>query len=64
TAGVPLTPYFAYLEQLREDYPVITFNGYLDYEGNYSNWSGGEFPEYRMIQYNYLFDSNTVEWGY
>ncbi|MDE7253183.1 MAG: LTA synthase family protein [Acetatifactor sp.] len=64
TAGVPLTPYFAYLEQLRADYPVITFNGYRDYEGNYSNWSGGEFPEYRMLQYNYLFDDNSVEWGY
>ncbi len=64
TAGVPLTPYFAYLEQLRTDYPVITFNGYLDREGNYSNWAGGEFPEYRMLQYNYLFDDNTVEWGY
>lgn len=64
TAGVPLTPYFSYLEQLRADYPMISFNGYLDHEGNYSNWSGREFPEYRMLQYNYLFDDNTVEWGY
>lgn len=64
TAGVPMTPYFAYLEQLRADYPMISFNGYLDHEGNYSNWSGGEFPEYRMLQYNYLFDDDTVEWGY
>lgn len=64
TAGVPLTPYFSYLEQLQADYPVITINGYLDHEGNYSNWSGGEFQEYQMLQYNYLFDDNTVEWGY
>lgn len=63
TAGVPLTPYFSYLEQLRTDYPIITLNGYLDHEGNYGNWTGGEFPEYRMLQYNYLFD-DTVEWGY
>ena len=66
TAGIPLSPYFAYLEQLREQYPVITVNGYVDSEGNYYNWDGqgNEFPEYRMLQYNYLYDDDTVEWGY
>lgn len=66
TAGVQMSPYFAYLEQLREEYPIITINGYVDDRGNYANWSGelNEFPEYRMLQYNYLFADDTVEWGY
>lgn len=66
TAGIPLSPYFAYLENLREDYPIITVNGYVDSEGNYNSWSGAgnEFPEYRMLQYNYLFDKNIVDWGF
>lgn len=66
TAGIPLSPYFAFLEQQREEYPIITLNGYVDSEGNYANWGGegDEFPEYRMLQYNYLFDNDSVEWGY
>ena len=65
-AGLPLSPYFAYLEQLRQEYPIITTNGFVDKEGNYGGWSGenDEFIEYRMLQYNYLFDENTVDWGY
>lgn len=58
TAGVELTGQFAYLADLCEEYPIITVNGYVDREGNYSNWSGegNEFPEYRILQYHYLFD--------
>lgn len=66
TAGIPMSPFFEYLEQLREQYPVITPNGFVDAEGVYGGWSGenDEFPEYRMLQYNYLFDNDTVEWGF
>lgn len=66
TAGVPLSPYFMYLRQLRDEYPIITTNGYQDAEGNYYNWgnTGTEFLDYRMLQYNYLFDDDTVKWGY
>lgn len=66
TAGVPLSPYFAYLDELRQEYPILTINGYVDKDGNYNNWSGevNEFLEYRMLQYNYLFDDQTVDWGY
>ncbi len=65
TAGIPLSPYFSYQEKLREDYPIITLNCYMDKEENFYSWGseGNEFPEYRMLQYNYLFD-DTVEWGY
>ena len=66
TAGLPLSPYFGFLEKQREEYPIITVNGYIDKDGNYANWGseGEEFPEYRMLQYNYLFDENTIQWGY
>ncbi len=66
TAGIPLSPYFAFLEKQREEFPIVTINGYVDRNGNYENWASGgdEFPEYRMLQYNYLFDENTVQWGY
>lgn len=65
TAGIPLSPYFAYLEGLRSEYPIITAKGYVDKDGNYYNWSstGDEFEEYRMLQYNYLYD-DTIDWGY
>ncbi len=65
TAGIPLSPYFAYLEELRSEYPIITAKGYVDKDGNYYNWSSteDEFAEYRMLQYNYLYD-DTIDWGY
>ena len=66
TAGIPMSPYFTFLEKLCVDYPIITLNGYVDSEGNYSSWSdtSNEFSEYRMLQYNYIFDDERVEWGY
>lgn len=66
TAGIPLSPYFLFLEKQCEEYPIITVNGYVDSEGNYTNWSseGNEFPEYRILQYNYLSDKKIVDWGF
>lgn len=66
TAGIPASPFFDYLERLKEEYPVITTNGYIDGQGGYHGWSGenDEFEEYRMLQYNYLYDDDTVEWGF
>lgn len=62
TAGIPRSPYFQFLSVLRKEYPIITVNGYVDADGNFSAWSGEntEFLEYRILQYNYLFD-NLVE---
>ena len=58
TAGIPRSPYFHFLEKLCAEYPIITVNGYVDREGNYQGFSGmnTEFIDYRMLQYNYLFD--------
>lgn len=65
-AEIPCSPFFSFLQQYMEEYPMVTINGYRDREGNYHDWSGDntELVEYRMLQYNYLFDSQTVEWGF
>lgn len=57
TAGVERSAFFDYLEGVMKEYPVITANGYLDREGNYHEWTGNEFPEYRIMQYYLLFDA-------
>ncbi|MDE6701458.1 MAG: sulfatase-like hydrolase/transferase, partial [Acetatifactor sp.] len=66
TAGVPLSPYFRFLEQERAEYPIVTVNGYVDSAGTYFGWGSreNEFSEYQMLQYNYLFDDEKVDWGY
>lgn len=58
TAGIPGNAYFNYLDELREEYPVITVNGYKDNAGNVYQWSGEgtEFSDYRILQYYELFD--------
>lgn len=65
-AGIPSSPYFSFLQQYMNKYPIITVNGYLDSQGNYYRWSedGSELSEYRILQYNHLFDSNIVSWGF
>lgn len=57
TAGVERSAFFDHLERVMEEYPVITANGYLDREGNYHEWIGNEFPEYRIMQYYMIFDA-------
>ena len=65
-AEVPGAPFFSFLQQYMNQYPIVTVNGYEDEEGNFCNWSGEdtELMEYRMLQYNHLFDRNIVEWGF
>lgn len=66
TAGIQGSPFFSFLQQYMEEYPIITINGYIDREGNHYNWSGenSELLDYRILQYNHLFDKNIVEWGF
>ena len=66
TAGVPLSPYFEFLKQYREIYPIITLNGYVDGEGNYSAWGSEQdvMSDYRILQYDYLYKNSAVDWGY
>lgn len=65
-AGIPSSPYFLFLQEYMNEYPIITVNGYLDSQGNYYSWSedGSELSEYRILQYNHLFDDHIVSWGF
>lgn len=59
-AGLPLTDYQSYLEDLRKTIPVITANVYIDKDGNYHQYSEDSFKEqlnqYSILQYNHLSD--------
>ena len=65
-AGLPKSPFFSFLSHYMEEYPIVTMNGYGDREGNFHGWSGdgSELAEYRMLQYNYLFEQDRVAWGF
>ncbi len=56
-AGVEMSPYFKYLQDHMEEYPVITSNVYMDAEGKRYQWKGdkSEFPEYRILQYHRIY---------
>ena len=57
TAGLEISPYFQFLLNQMEDYPIITVNGYVDSIGTYSPWDEtSPFTDYNFLQYNYLFD--------
>ena len=64
--GLEMSDYFSFLKEQMQEYPIITVNGYVDGNGAIHEWSGekNEMPEYRMLQYNYLFDKNRVDWGF
>lgn len=66
TAGVRGSAFFRYLSELMEEYPVITQNGYIDQRGEIHEWSGTkqELLPYRMLQYNFLFDDESIGWGF
>ncbi|MDO5444276.1 MAG: LTA synthase family protein [Eubacteriales bacterium] len=62
TTGFDLPGYSRFLTEMSKDYPVINMNGYIDGNGNYSNWDEkSELPEsirdYSRLQYNYMFDA-------
>ena len=64
--GLEMSDYFSFLKEQMQEYPIITVNGYVDADGVIHEWSGkkSEMKEYRMLQYNYLFDKNRVDWGF
>ena len=66
TAQIPCSPFYTFLQQEMERYPIVTVNGFFDKEGGYYDWpqEQTQLLEYRILQYNYLFDSHTVEWGF
>lgn len=62
-AGLPLTGYQSFLENLRKTIPVITGNLYIDKDGNYHQYSDDSFSEmlnqYSILQYNHLSDAKN-----
>lgn len=62
-AGLPLTGYQSFLENLRKTIPVITGNVYIDKDGNYHQYSDNSFSEmlnqYSILQYNHLSDAKN-----
>ncbi|MCD7737157.1 MAG: sulfatase-like hydrolase/transferase [Lachnospiraceae bacterium] len=67
-AGVPLTDYQTYLNELMETLPVITANVYRDSSGTFYAWNTDDtyedlLNEYQMLAYNHLVDVNhRLEW--
>lgn len=58
-AGVPMSDYYKYLNNLKETLPVICAIGFKDKEGNYfADYENSEYKEiieeYSYLQYNYL----------
>ena len=67
-AELQKTPYLEFLTQLRQEIPVITGNGYMSKDGEYHeldeiNEYSELINEYRMVQYNNMFDkSQKINW--
>ncbi len=60
TAGIPLDPYRAYIDEFSKKYPVLTSIHVVDSEGNDASVndsdSNDELGDYRRMQYYELFD--------
>lgn len=63
-AGIQKTPYLEFLDELREEIPIITGNGYMDKNGVYHDFSEeNEYSElienYHYLQFNNMFDNSN-----
>lgn len=58
-AGLQMPPFYQYLMELHEKYPVLTKTGCLDMDGKLLNiediWDSEPIKQYRMLQYNQLY---------
>lgn len=65
-AGLPLPPFYRYILDLHEDYPVRTANGlYMDAEGNYGSiFDDPQARERMSIYYNMEYNSLTTDGSY
>ncbi len=63
-AGIKKTPYLQFLDQLREEIPIITGNGYMDKNKIYHSFDeeteySSLIENYHYLQYNNMFDNNS-----
>ncbi len=61
--GVPLTPWYQYLEQMEEQMPIVSAIGYADETGEIHPMDDAamEYPamqQYQKMQYYYFYDRN------
>lgn len=58
-AGLRLPPFYQYLMELHEEFPVLTQRGCIDRDGKLVNieelWETEPICQYRMLQYNQLY---------
>lgn len=61
TAGVNQSKYFAYLNEISNEWPIVTVNGFVDRERRIYSWDNQDecFDELRILQYYQLFDEGS-----
>lgn len=64
-ANLKKTPYQQFLWELKDEYPVISLYGCYDKDGRFyesvDDIKSSKINEYRMLQYNNVFDDNRLE---
>lgn len=63
-AEIQKTPYLQFLDELRQEIPIITGNGYMDKTGSYHDFSEETeytklIDEYHYLQFNNMFDNSN-----
>ena len=63
-ANIQKTPYLHFLDELRNEIPIITGNGYMDKTGIYHEFSEENeytklIEEYHYLQFNNMFDNSN-----
>ena len=63
-ANIQKTPYLHFLDELRDEIPIITGNGYMDKTGVYHDFSeSNEYTKlierYHYLQFNNMFDNSN-----
>lgn len=63
-ANIQKTPYLHFLDELRNEIPIITGNGYMDKTGSFHDFSEENeytklIEEYHYLQFNNMFDNSN-----
>ena len=63
-AEIQKTPYLEFLDELRQEIPIITGNGYMDKTGIYHDFSEETeysklIENYHYLQFNNMFDNTN-----
>lgn len=63
-ANIQKTPYLQFLDEMRQEIPIITGNGYMDKTGEYHDFSEETdytklIEQYHYLQFNNMFDNSN-----